>query len=467
MRFSAKHLHNRQAETQAEHLSVPRLIAYGSMALPLQMILLATVVFLPAFYATDVGLSMTAIGGVFFLARTWDAITDVLIGGWSDRTISRWGRRKPWILLGMPLLMVSAFFLYNPPENATTTYLGLWLFFFYLTWTSVQIPYLSWGAEISPYYVERNRIAAFREGFGTAGIVLASGLPLLFLDEGSRSMGNTMFIVLLAILLLLPVTSGMALTQVDDRTSAEIRRVTWKETLAVLKGNKLFLRFVSAKLLFASAWNISLASLIFIIEYGLFLKDSWLPLILLMNLSGTICMYPVIRYAHNVNKHKMFCVGLVGICSGLILISLIPKDNLSIAMATFTYTGMFWAPILISSYSIVADTVDVATFKGAGREAGLYNAVYNMVLKFGQSLGVGIGLPLLESMGFSIDDPVSQVSQDALRYVCLYLPVVMTIPAIIMMWNYPLTRSKHDALRRWLARNARDSSSESPQSTKY
>src|SRR5690606_17380236 len=138
----------------------------------------------------EIGLPLAAVGGVFFLARLWDAVTDPVVGNLSDRTKSKFGRRKPWIALGAPALLLMFYFFCFPPEGADLTYLLVVTFFFYLASTIVQVPYLSWGAELSRDYKERTRITGYRETATMIGVMLATAIPLFFLQGKDASVAD-------------------------------------------------------------------------------------------------------------------------------------------------------------------------------------------------------------------------------------------------------------------------------------
>ena len=156
------------------------LTAYSLPSAPLSMLNMMLIVYMPPFYAAAIGLDLAAVGGVFFLARLWDAFIDPVVGNLSDKTNSKWGRRKPWIALGVPVMLFVFYFFSFPPENTSSTYLLVVAFFFYVASTIVQIPYLSWGAELSRDYHERTRITGYREAATMIGIILATCIPLFF-----------------------------------------------------------------------------------------------------------------------------------------------------------------------------------------------------------------------------------------------------------------------------------------------
>ena len=110
---------------------------------------------MPAYYTADLGLTMGAVSGVLLLSRLFDAVTDPLIGWLSDRTRSRFGRRRLWMAASVPIFMLAVYKLFLPSGPVTATYLLTWLVVLWLGWTLLYIPYYALGAEISPDYDER------------------------------------------------------------------------------------------------------------------------------------------------------------------------------------------------------------------------------------------------------------------------------------------------------------------------
>ena len=159
------------------------LITYAALAAPLSIAELPIVIYLPTFYAKEIGLNIGLVGLVFLLARLWDGFSDPVIGTLSDRINSPFGRRKPWVIVGAPLLMGATWFLCNPPDQVGLLYLGFWAVLFYTALTIVKIPYWSWGAELSSDYEERSRITGFRESGSMIGNIIVAAAPLLLLPN--------------------------------------------------------------------------------------------------------------------------------------------------------------------------------------------------------------------------------------------------------------------------------------------
>ena len=167
-------------------------------------------VYLPRFYSEGMGLSLVTVGLVFTLARVWDVITDPIMGMVVDRYDTRWGRRKHWIALSIPILLLAVYMVFMPNrEQVTGGYLLFWLIVLYVGYTMLAIAHQSWGAELSHTYDERSRLFGWREIFVIAGmtIVLAlpAGLELTgFNDQASKVASMGWFCLILFPVLVLP-----------------------------------------------------------------------------------------------------------------------------------------------------------------------------------------------------------------------------------------------------------------------
>src|SRR5690606_21566473 len=113
------------ASASGAELSSWRMIAYALPALPVAFLYIPLPILIPAFYAQQLGLSLTTIGSFLFFARIFDFVIDPMLGRLSDKTRSRWGRRRPWMVAGAPIMMLGSALVFLPPENVTGWYLML------------------------------------------------------------------------------------------------------------------------------------------------------------------------------------------------------------------------------------------------------------------------------------------------------------------------------------------------------
>ena len=152
-------------------LAKKTLFFYGLSEMPISIASLPLLAFIPNYYVSDLGLDFAAVALVMLLARSFDAVTDPLIGFLSDRTNTKWGRRRIWMFFSIPLLMIATYKIFFPNEawewvplsldflslnlGSGGHYLLFWFLVLWFGWSMLFIPYYSWAAELSSDYNER------------------------------------------------------------------------------------------------------------------------------------------------------------------------------------------------------------------------------------------------------------------------------------------------------------------------
>lgn len=428
------------------------LLFYGMPALPLSMLTMPLVLYIPPFYAAEVGLSLTLVGAVFFLARAWDGVTDPLIGLLSDRSRTRWGRRKPWILAGTPLLMIATWFLCQPPEGAGFAYLLFWVFFFYATWTMVQIPHLSWGAELSDDYRERSRIVGFREGSFLVGVLCATGLPILVLGAAEPSLREILRVFAISVVIILPVSVILCLLMVPHQQGVR-QSLSITEMVGVLRRNRLFLRILAVTFLVWLGIHVYNATVLLVLQHVLGFPGSvFLKLVFLQFVIGTLFTPFIVRIANRIGKHVALALGIFGTALALPAMSMVTPGATWQIMTVFAIFGLVISPIWVLPTALVADVVDYGALRGGGRQEGLYMALYTIAVKAALAVSVGVALPLLDILGFDPAGSNGEGALLALKAVGLWLPALILLPAGLLLWRYPLDAARHHTIVRRLAR---------------
>ena len=163
-----------------KNLTKPILISYGALAVPLAALGLPLTVYLPPFYEGPIGLSVGTVGIIFMIARFWDIFTDPLMGALVDRYPSKWGRRKHWIVIGIPILMLASWYVFIPSEGEKTPiYLAFWLFILYLAYTFVGLTQQAWGVDLTSKYNERSQVYGWREIGSIFGMMSVLAFPAI------------------------------------------------------------------------------------------------------------------------------------------------------------------------------------------------------------------------------------------------------------------------------------------------
>ncbi len=231
-----------------------RLIAYSAPSLVTSVAALPMALFIPAFYSDDLGVPLAAVGGAIAASRLLDVVTDPLIGTLSDRLRLPFGRRKPWMIAGVPLFLLSLWKICVPGDAASASYLMLWSALLYLGFTMIDLPHKAWGAELSTDYDERSRITSWREAISTAGQVFLLAALVWLSAQGIERAADQLRWIAWAIVLLLPVLIAICLVSVGEKEPEGLRqteRSTWGG-LRIVARNPAFLRMVGAVLFFVS-----------------------------------------------------------------------------------------------------------------------------------------------------------------------------------------------------------------------
>jgi Na+/melibiose symporter-like transporter len=432
------------ARTQA--IPVHREIAYGAPYLAKAFLFTPMLAFVPSFYAADHGLSLAVLGTVIFLTRISDVITDPLIGWLSDRTRTRWGRRKVYIIGGLPLLIGSAWMVLVPPGTVDMWYAGIWMTLLYLGFTLVDIPYRAWGAELVAGYDSRTRIVAWREAFGMASSLAALALIVAAPSLGLGSTADTLrvlamlFTALLVPLLLLTVwlVPEPALTEAAARGGAIDLRGQW----AVLAGNKPFLWLMGGVIVLLSGGIIG-ASLHLIVMESYFGIRAWFPFILGGESVAGMASAPFwVWLSKRIGKHRALAAGTLAMGALSAPIPLLSPGDHTLYAGLIIVRGFAGGALAILVASMLADVIDVDTMASGDARGGFFFALMGMVGKLGIAVGSFVGLVLPSLFGF---DPASksnsQGALDALIMTYAWIPMVIMASASWFFIRYPLGKA--------------------------
>lgn len=442
----------RPAAMNPARLRLGELLAYSGLAIPLAVLSTTLGTYLPSFYARDLGLSMTVIGAIMFMGRIWDAAVDPVVGLLSDQTRSAMGRRKSWVVFSTPMLMVAVYFCFLPPPSASTLYLAIVTLFIYLAWAMIQIPYLSWGVELSDDYSERSRITGFREAGSMLGVVASVALPLAVFGTEDSPLGDILLLYAAVLLVLLPAGALAAALWCKDDLKPTRRSSGEPISYGQVMRNRPFLRFILIFTAFRMAWSGFDGIYVFLFTSYLKFPGGFLTFVFLQY-AVSIAFSPVIvKLAGRFGKHRVLAVSLVG--GALVAVALgtiVRPGHLLDAIVTFALFGITNAALWILPTAIVADITDFGKLSDGGDHAGSYMAVLNLAQKFGLAAGVGLAFPLLDLFGYSASGPNDADGLLALRWVAGAMPPLLLIPAALWLWAFPIDERRQAIIRRRLA----------------
>lgn len=447
--------------SEGPRLKVRQLIGYSQFIIPLAIIGLPIGIYIPAFYSGTLGLSLATVGFILMGARLSDVLTDPLIGLLSDKTRTRFGRRRPWIVAGTPLLAISSFMLFRPVGEVSNIYLLFWISAIYLAFTLIAIPYVAWGAEISSGYQERSRIAGVREIFMQLGLLTAISIPLVYsivngAGDNAASSRGAMSWLGFSTVMLIPICTIWLLSTVAEPERPAIQSVPFGRGLKIVLKNKPFRILLIASMFGALSASVGTGVLILFYEYVAGLSGKAPFLIFTMFVCGILGSPFWVFLGGRVSKHRALgCAAGVNIVAfafvPIIILWLKPTSPelvfpamLAIAIVQ-GFTGSAGA---ILGLSILADIGDLDMLQSGEPRLAFLVSFLGMVRKIFEAIGIGLALPALAWAGF---DPKAETHEpgglNALLIVYCVVPLVLSFCSMIVIWFYPISRARQQRIR--------------------
>lgn len=438
-------------ERQQGRLSRARLLSYGSLALPLATIGLPLSIFLAPFYAGEIGLPLAAIGTAMVVARLLDVVVDPLIGAASDRWRPRIGRRKIWLPIGVAIMLVGVWKLFNPHPPVGIVYFLGWLTVVYVGFTATKLPYEAWGAELSDDYAGRTRITSARQQFTLAGLIVSTVVPAWILSTPGATAADVLRGLGGAMLLLLPLAAVLIFVTVPDPNHGGEPRAGTLTGLRQLWRNGPFKRIGLALFLgyFAETFRITITLF--------FARD----VIGVANIGVIYVWYFVTGFvavpfwlwlSGRIGKHRALAAAFAIVIATNTAVFFLPPGAVTAFTILFVAKGFCFGALELLPAAMIADTADVDTVFSRARRQGLFFAVIGIAIKLGQALGQGASLNLLAVAGFDAAGGNGPDALFSLRVLYCLAPTLFLVPALWLVYRYPLTASRHAALRAFLAR---------------
>lgn len=428
------------------------LARFSAIAVPLAAAGLPLGVYLPAIYARDYGLSLTVIGIIFLLGRLWDAVADPVMGSLSDRTRSRYGRRKPWIAAGGVIFGLSSIFLFFPPFGVTPLSLGIVLFFFYLGWTAVQIPFQAWSGEVSGEYHQRTRIATYQTVVTSGALLLTLILPTI--ADQLRPGDGRLQLTLMGALVLLSIVPALLLTltalEEPPLPPLPVGKPSLRETIRAITGEPLLLRVLASDFAVTLAQNIRAALIVFFVTFYMG-RPEWAGGLFLFQFVFGVFAGPIwLKIGRRYGKHRTAVAGeLVQVAINLSLL-LVTPDAFGLLLALTLAQGLAQGSGNLMLRAIVADVADKHRLDSGEDRTGLYYSVFSLAGKTATAVAVGIALPLVSWLGF---DPKVANSPEALTGLLLVFalgPAIAHALSAALIARFPLDEAAHAEIRRQL-----------------
>lgn len=423
------------------------------MAMPL----IPAFVLLPAFYAETVGIGLAQTGIILLLVRLTDVISDPIVG-WASDHIRRWrGGRKVQIGVGALLAGFSLYQLFTPTAGASEAYLFIWYGLMLLGWTIIQIPYLAWVVDLTGDYQARVGYNAAREFSGLIGIMLLS--IVLVLTAGSEEMAQLRTSAIFVL-----VCGAIAFPFLLALPSREVKTKPFRfyKSLSGLQNNRLFLRLIIAW--FVSGLSIGIATACFplFVKHVLQLDGSFNSYLLFAYFMAGVGGIPLwIWLSKRLGKHQTWGIAMILASVAFFSVPLFGPGQYLLFGLLCLVTGFALGADLALPPAIQSDVVDWDSYLNKVDRSSILFALWSMATKLSLGLGVAFAFTLLGQPGMGMGPEAAATEIDLTQLAVIYgwVPAVLKLTAVALMWKFPLGSVQHSAVRRRLDRHLNSPSS--------
>lgn len=432
--------------TQPRRLSGLQLAAFSAPATPMAALGLPLVVFLPEYYSNDLGLPLASVGLAFGLVRLLDIGVDPVLGGLMDRTNTGFGRFRPWVLAGAPVLIAAIYMLFMAHRGVGVVYLWLWLLVGYLGLSMSGLAHIAWASKLNTAYDERSRTYAWIQAFSLFGLMVVLLLPaVLALAAHVGSAGGLHAMGWLTIVTI-PLSFALALVAVGEPNVAPAAvRATWRDYLNLFR-NKTVVRLLATDQALSLAPGITGVLFFFYMEQAKdFSKGQAEALLCVYFIAGLVGAPLWLRLAYRLGKHRALALASVIYTVTQSLALLMPAGQIYIALPAMFMAGLPYSASGLLVRSMLADVGDAEKLATGADRTGLFYALSSANGKIASSASVIITFYILSLMGFKPTTGAvnSHTAIIGLQALFAIVPGLLGLAAAWVIHGYPLNAERH------------------------
>lgn len=451
------------ATAHASPLTLGTKLSYAVGNVGLQMLIAAMNFMLMIFY-TDVALVAPAVAGAALLVgKVWDTVNDPLFGWMTDRTRSRWGRHRVYLIYGAVPLGIAAAAVWMVPPGLSPVAAFLWIAITYTVFdtlmTLVQLPYQAMAANMTTDYDERTSLTAYASMGALLGFFAGSVLmPVLVRAAPDARTGYALAgscfglaagVAVAVVAWRVREPGGSAHGSADgDHGPREPMWENVRETLRTTLHNRPFLLLMSAATLVRLGLTLVQAALAYFVIYRLQGDKGDLPrymgtLLGVVGLSLFVWKYVVDRW----EKNWAYVLGLVLCAGGLVALYWVGPGDQRMVMAILVVIGIGMGAHWIVPFAMVPDTIDHGHMQAGERKTGMYYGLYGLMDKLARTLATVMVAGMLDMTGYVPNVAQSASALQGITLMTGVLPAVCLVLAIPLLVAYPITRSRHADIR--------------------
>ena len=441
----------------AEHLDFGVIWAFSFPAIAFGIMSLLFGTYLMKF-ATDVLLiAPVAMGTIIAASRLWDAVSDPMAGYLSDRTRSRFGRRRVWMFCAAIPMALGLAAIWSPPLALGKAQLVVWmavaLLFYETASTAFWVPHGAAGMELTPNHHERTRLWGWRHVIGVAGMLLGLGsLQIMNVAEDKRQVALVISWVAAAAVAAVVLWSTWKLPERADYQGRggkspidslrDVFRNPHSRLILVIYGVEMF-------------GAASVGMLVpYLVEYVVPMQEQLVPILLAYTVPQFVFVPLWMRLARTLGKKRLWLGSML--LTAVSFLGFLPIESPGwpiYAVATLLGIAAGCGPVVAPS--INADIIDYDELMTGERKEGSYLAVWNLVRKSAGSLIAFVTGLVLQASGFEPNVEQSEGAKMAIRLLFCLLPAACYAIGALLLARFSLGEAEHAEIRRVLDERAR------------
>jgi glycoside/pentoside/hexuronide:cation symporter, GPH family len=443
---------------KSDHLPWYRKLAYGVADLGFSITGTLIGAYFLVFLTDVAGLRPALAGLAILIARQWDWINDPVIGHISDRTKSRWGRRRPFLLFGfIPFGILFTLLWWKAPivdQGFMTVYYAGILMAYDTVATFTYMPYFALTPDLTDDYDERTSLTAYRMAFSIFGGLVAFVVPTLIIGSFQPENANlvlangALFAVISAVPLLITFLGTRERPQVEN-----LAQPTLRESLSAALHNRPFLFSVGIYLFTWCAVDVMASSLIYFIKYY-FQRESMISVIFAAVFVTALLFLPFWSWVSSrFNKRLAYIFGIAfwALCQ-IILVLLMPTVGEALIVGLCCLAGIGVSAAHVLPWAIIPDAVEYDELQTGQRHEGMFYSLVMLSQKAASGMAIFVVGVVLESSGY-VANAATQTGSTllAIRVISGGVPAVLLVCGIIFASLYPIGREAHQEIRAQLA----------------
>jgi GPH family glycoside/pentoside/hexuronide:cation symporter len=405
-----------------------------------------------ALFLTDVvGVKPSIAAVAFFIGSTWDYVNDPIVGYISDRTHSRWGRRRPFLLFGaLPFALAFTLLWWKPPLESSVAlaiYYSIAFAIYDTAATFVYMPYFALTPELTDDYDERTGLTSTRMFFSILGSLLAFTLPLWVVNGfHPEHAGRVLMMgVLFGFVSALPLFLVFFGTRERPEFMNKEQTVGLKDSIKMTWQNKPFIFGLIMFLFNGVTMSIIQVILLYYVKYVV-LREHQSDMIMATIFVVAIIALPLWEWiSRRWNKRWAYISGIAFLAVVLLILSsLTPQTGMVFIMVLCVLAGIGVSAMHVMPWAIIPDAIEYGEWKTGERQEGMFYSLITLAQKVASSIAIPLALLILQASGYianSTTQPASAIF--GIRMIAGPIPAFTLSMGILFTLLFPLGRENY------------------------